>query len=315
MGLKHLVWPLAVAVLVVYVLQEDESVDPGPLTCGGQAPVLGGKVVVVTGGCRGLGYQLALEVARRGARLVLACRDSGPGRAARQRILAATASERVSVIGLDMSRMKHVSTFVYNLKQKYDRVDVLINNAAISGEEERRETVEGLEVVMATNYLGPLHLTQSLAPVMAQDGVVINLVDRRGAGPVTPDLEYLNSSERYDPRSVYLQSKRLLQLMTREMSAEVSPSVYSVEPCPVWTGLHSSLPHLVTSWLVRVLGSLLGPVREGGRTVVWLAGGGAGGKESGRLWHSCRLEEEDGQEVPQELRRISEELIQRALTS
>ena len=311
MGLKHLVWPLAVAVVVV----EWWSVDPGPLTCGGQSLVLGGKVVVVTGGCRGLGYQVGLEVARRGARLVLGCRDSGAGRAARQRIVAATGSESVSVIGLDMSRMKHVSTFVYNLKQKYDRVDVLINNAAISGGQERQETVEGLEVVMATNYLGPLHLTQSLVPVMAQDGVVINLVDRREVGLVIPDLEYLNSSERYDPASVYLQSKRLLQLMTREMSSEVSPSVYSVEPCQVWSGLHSALPHLVTSWLVWVLAPLLGPAREAGRTVVWLAGGGAGGRESGRLWHSCRLEEEDGQEVPRELRRISEGLIQQALRS
>ena len=318
MGVKHLLMPLAVGVLVVYVYHEDESVDPGQLTC--EAPgalQMRDKVMVVTGGCRGVGYHTALELARRGARLVLGCRDSTAGRAARERIVAATGSQRISVIGLDVARMKHVSTFVYYIKQKFDRVDVLINNAATSGNQERRETTEGLEEVMATNYLGPRHLTQSLAPLMPPDGVVINLVERSEKVPGPPDVTDINSSAQYDPATVYLQSKQLLHLMTREMSSRLAPSVYSVQPCPVWSGLHSVLPHQLTGLLSWSLGPLLGsnPAREAARTVVWLAGGGAGGRHSGRAWHSCHLEEEDSLEVPHQLRETSDALIQRALSS
>ena len=310
-------FPLVVGVLLLYVYQTDETSDPGELTCGGSLEVRE-KVVVVTGGCRGIGYQVSLELARRGARLVLGCRNSGAARAARQRIVAATGSSRVSVIGLDMARMKHISTFVYNLKQKYDKVDVLINNAATRANREREETVEGLEVVTATNYLGPLHLTESLAPVLAQGGLVINLVERNSQE--VPDLGDLNSEHHYQPGRVYLQSKQLLHRMTRLLAARLtSVSVFSVEPCQVWTGLHSSLPHLVTDWLVWVVGPLLpsSQVREAARTVVWLARGGAVSSQSGLTWHSCQpVTAGDSQDTDLgQLRTLSDQLIQRALRS
>ena len=70
---------------------------------------------------------------------------------------------RVSVIGLDMSSMRHISTFVMNFKEKFefDHVDVIINNAATIPSDHRRHiTNEDLETIMATNFLGPVHLTK-----------------------------------------------------------------------------------------------------------------------------------------------------------
>ena len=317
---RHLLIPLAVGVLLLYVYQTDETADPGELSCGGRLEVEE-KVVVVTGGCRGLGYQVSLELARRGARLVLGCRSSAAARAARERILAATGSSRVSVIGLDMARMKHISTFLYNLRQTHHKVDVLINNAATRPSPEREETVEGLEVVMATNYLGPLHLSQSLAPSLAQGGLIINLVESHSEEEEELELTDLNSELEYRPGRLYLQSKQLLGEMTRLLAARLpSVSVLSVQPCPVWPGLHSTLPHLLTSSLLRLLEPVLpsSQAREAARTVVWLARGGAGQAVSGQTWHSCELSSPPSSHHLTDLEQLqtrSDQLIQRALGS
>ena len=119
-----------------------------------------------------------------------------------------------------MSRMKHVSTFVWNLKDKFefDHVDVLINNAATAPDaNDRQESSEGLEKIMATNYLGPLHLTNSLFPLLSEDGIVINMIHTINE-TLEVDLDNINSELNYDAASIYQKSKHYLYLITQEMA-------------------------------------------------------------------------------------------------
>ena len=82
--------------------------------------------------------------------------------------------------------------------------------------------------------------------------------------------------------------------------------MYSVYPCPVWTSLHRVhplVPHSLTRWVLGLMSPVLGHAhtREAGRTVVWLAGGGAGGRDTGSTWHSCQMMTRDHGDVDTEL--------------
>ena len=134
------------------------------------------------------------------------------------------------------------------------------------------------------------------------------------------DIDNINSD--YDASTVYAMTKHYLHLITSEMAVRWSSArVYAVYPCKVWTSLHSSLPHAMSHWLLRLLSPWLGQsqLREAARTVVWvvwLAGGGAAreGHVSGSTWHSCQMVPTDhDSEKTRLLWEKSEELIKMAL--
>ncbi|KOB70762.1 Short-chain dehydrogenase [Operophtera brumata] len=92
-----------------------------------------GKVVIVTGANAGIGFHTAQDLARRGARVILACRDHGRGTAARASIVAETGNNNVVYQHLDLSSLKSVRQFATNIIETEDRLDVLVNNAGIYG--------------------------------------------------------------------------------------------------------------------------------------------------------------------------------------
>lgn len=89
-----------------------------------------GKTVVITGANTGIGYETALELARRGARVVLACRDRTRALRAVERIKAATSGNaQVVAESLDLASLDSVKQFADTIKHTYSSLDVLINNA------------------------------------------------------------------------------------------------------------------------------------------------------------------------------------------
>ncbi len=119
------------------------------------------KVVLVTGGNRGLGKAIAEGLARLGATVVLGCRDVKRGEAARDEIKQATGNARVEVLPLDLADQQSLRGAARDFKQTYGRLDVLINNAAVYSAE-RKLTTDGLEMMFAANHLGPFLLTNLL---------------------------------------------------------------------------------------------------------------------------------------------------------
>ncbi|MDQ1605273.1 MAG: hypothetical protein QOE01_3118, partial [Actinomycetota bacterium] len=122
----------------------------------GDIPDQTGRRVVVTGATSGLGFHTALELARHGATVVLGVRDLDRGREAVERIGAEARGADVALSRLDLADLSSVREFAADVGR--DQVDVLVNNAGVMALPPRR-SVDGFELQLATNHLGPFALT------------------------------------------------------------------------------------------------------------------------------------------------------------
>lgn len=131
-----------------------------------QIPGQHGRVAVVTGANSGIGFVAARELARAGARVVLACRDSEKGAAAQREIAAASPDSEVEVAALDLASLDSVRSFAEQFHTEHDALDLLINNAGVMAPP-RRLTADGFELQFGTNHLGHFALTGLLLDRMA----------------------------------------------------------------------------------------------------------------------------------------------------
>src|ERR1043165_4975258 len=119
-----------------------------------------GKRVVITGPTSGVGKEAATQLAELGAEVILACRDLRKGNQVASEITRRVASAKVAAIHVDMSSQASIRAFAREFCRHYRRLDVLINNAAISqGALSKERTVDGIESTFATNVLGYFLLT------------------------------------------------------------------------------------------------------------------------------------------------------------
>lgn len=119
------------------------------------------KVFVVTGATSGIGKALALELAKKGETVVMVARDADRGSAARKEIVLATQNPNVDLQLSDLSILSSVRNLAEILKSKYEKINVLINNAG-TYKRKRVVTVDGFEEMFAANHLGPFLLTNLL---------------------------------------------------------------------------------------------------------------------------------------------------------
>ena len=132
-----------------------------------QIPPQHGRVAVVTGANSGLGLATARELARRGARVVMGCRDPARGEAARARIAAEVPGADVALLPLDLADLASVADFAHRVLARDARLDLLINNAGIMGVPEGR-TRDGFELQFGTNHLGHFALAARLHGAIAR---------------------------------------------------------------------------------------------------------------------------------------------------
>jgi NAD(P)-dependent dehydrogenase (short-subunit alcohol dehydrogenase family) len=123
-----------------------------------QIPDQSGRVVVVTGANSGLGLVTARELARAGASVVLACRNTGKGEQAIAGVLAAVPGADVEIQALDLADLESVREFAGRIASERDHLDLLVNNAGIMAPP-RRSTKDGFESQFGTNHLGHFALT------------------------------------------------------------------------------------------------------------------------------------------------------------
>jgi NAD(P)-dependent dehydrogenase (short-subunit alcohol dehydrogenase family) len=119
------------------------------------------KVFVVTGATSGIGKALATDLAKTGETLVIVAREAGRGSAALKETMLATQNRNIDLQLCDLSILSSVRNLAEILKSRYEKIDVLINNASVY-KKKRAVTVDGFEEMFAANHLGPFLLTNLL---------------------------------------------------------------------------------------------------------------------------------------------------------
>lgn len=182
--------------------------------CRSQA-VLTGKTAIVTGANTGIGLETAVDLARRSARVILACRSVERGEKAAVQVRKRSGNQNVLFVHLDLSSMDSVRAFARKILEEEPRIDILVNNAGVFNSSFQK-TQDGFESVIAINHLGPFLLTNLLLDRIKQSpsARIVN-VSSKGYLYGKIDFDTLNSSESFSSIVRYNQSKLANVIFTR----------------------------------------------------------------------------------------------------
>jgi len=172
-------------------------------------PDQSGRVALVTGGNSGLGYQAVLQLARKGAHVLLAARDHARGAAAVERVAADAPAGRAELAQIDLADLTSVERFAAAFLADGQGLDLLVNNAGVMAIPHRETTAQGYERQFGTNHLGHFALTGRLLPALVQRPgsrvvTVSSNMHKRASGI---DFDDLQAERAYRPWPAYEQSK------------------------------------------------------------------------------------------------------------
>lgn len=182
-------------------------------------PDLTGKVIIVTGANSGLGYDATKEFARKGAQTIMASRDMNKAQIALDQIQAEIPKAKAEIMHLDLASLACVHRFADEFKAKYDRLDVLVNNAGIMWVPYGK-TEDGFESQFGTNHLGHFALTGLLIDLLRKiTGSRVVTVSSKAHRSGVMDFENLmfENGEGYSPHRAYGRSKLANLLFTYEL--------------------------------------------------------------------------------------------------
>ncbi|XP_003747906.1 retinol dehydrogenase 12-like [Galendromus occidentalis] len=254
-----------------------------------------GKVVIITGSNSGIGKQTAKDLVRRGARVIMGCRDLVKAAEAATEILDEVPGGQIVMKKIDNCDFESVRAFAREILKEEEKIDVLINNAGTTGDSKFILTSDGFEQTYQTNYLAPFLLTELLVPILKKSAPsrVIN-VGSLAYMFVRTDTDTLARDFRSPgkaPRLRYCETKQLLLKWTRALHEELKGSgvtVNVVHPgvvltpltfkCFSWYNFWSSL------WLVTCGRS----PKSGAQTLIHLSVESIAPEDNGHYWAECR---------------------------
>lgn len=180
-----------------------------------------GKVCIVTGANSGIGRATAVGLAKKGATLVMLCRDIACGEEALNDIVSVSQNDSIELIMCDLASQKSIRQFVKDFKQKYENLHVLINNAGVNYNR-RILTEDGLETTFAVNTLAPFLLTNLLLDTLefSAPARVINVASKMQSKKI--EFDNLQGEKHFSFMQSYGQSKAALITLTYEFARRFS---------------------------------------------------------------------------------------------
>jgi NAD(P)-dependent dehydrogenase (short-subunit alcohol dehydrogenase family) len=264
-----------------------------------------GRIVVITGGTEGLGFEDALALSRAGAEVIIASRNAGKGASAVSELQARVSGARVRFEQLDLASLESVAAFSKRLASQLPRIDVLINNAGIMTPPERRTTSDGFELQFGLNFLGHYALTAQLMPLLRAGKnprvVTLSSVANRNGTIRFDDLQW----ERiYEPMPAYAQSKLADLLFAREFQLRSVAERWDIMSVAAHPGvsrtnllLNGPGQNSPQAWTRRLFGRVLFQPSERGALPTLFAAT-APDAEAGGYYGPNRLQETRGNVAP-----------------
>ncbi|XP_063044635.1 retinol dehydrogenase 12-like isoform X2 [Engraulis encrasicolus] len=258
---------------------------------------LDGKTVLITGANTGLGKETAVDLASRGARVILACRDMGRGGRAAEEIRKRSGNGNVLLKQLDLASLESVRRLATDVLATEERLDILINNAGIMMCP-KWQTEDGFEMQFGVNHLGHFLLTNRLLPILKKStpSRVVNVSSlAHEKGKI--HFDDINLDKDYEPMRSYQQSKLANVLFSRELAKRLEGSgvtVYSLHPGVIRTELGRYLSEslglvqrLLFSVVFRLLSPILKNTKQGAQTTIHCAVEESIANTSGLYYSDC----------------------------
>ncbi len=249
------------------------------------------KVALVTGATSGIGLETARGLAREGLTVVLACRNLEKAASLVEAIIRESSSRDVVAMHLDLASLKSVKRFALEYGGRFDRLDILINNAGVFTDT-RKSTENGFELTMGVNYLGHFLLTRLLMPQVLRTGGarIINVTSRAALFTKLKVGEELFSGHNTGFRA-YALSKLAQIYFTIDLAEELAHTSITVNAAHpgraatnIWQGEKS-----FNNYIARLIMRNSVSAREGARTSLYLSLSPQVAALSGKLFHEDKV--------------------------
>ena len=232
-----------------------------------------GKVCLVTGASSGIGHEIAKALARTGATVVTVSRGGGRGDEMTSQIRRETNNSEVTFMPADLSSMSEVRDLAARFKARFERLDVLVNNAGVFMSE-RQLTEDGYEKTFALNHLAPFLLTHLLMEPLVKSAPA-RIVTTSSKGESFGKMHFDDLMlEDYGGWKAYGQSKLANLLFTYELSRRLSGTgvtANAFHPGGVATGFGLNNDGFVSTLFGTVLRPLLKTPEQGAQSGIYLA--------------------------------------------
>ncbi|RWS18052.1 uncharacterized protein B4U79_03978 [Dinothrombium tinctorium] len=250
-----------------------------------------GKTVIITGGNTGIGKEAAIDLAKRGGKVIIVCRNAERAENAVKDIKEASKSDNVHYYLMDLASLQSVREAAAKILENEKRIDILINNAGIMMTPYTK-TIDGYESQFATNYLGHFLFTLLLMKRIkeSKNARIIN-VSSEAHKNGSINFDDINSEKYYSPFYAYANSKLANILFTRELSrrlGETDVHVYALHPGFVHTELGRSVENSVVKYIINFLMRWIGKTsQQGAQTIIYCAVDENAGNETGLYYSEC----------------------------
>ncbi|XP_026072500.1 retinol dehydrogenase 11 [Carassius auratus] len=258
---------------------------------------LDGKTVLITGANTGIGKETAVDMAKRGARVILACRDMDRANRAADEVRRRSGNGNVIVKMLDLASLQSVRALAKDVEQTEERLDILINNAGIMMCPQWK-TEDGFVMQFGVNHLGHFLLTNLLLDLLKKSAPS-RVVSVSSLAHDTGKIHFddINLEENYDPLISYRQSKLANVLFTRELALRLKGTgvtTYTLHPGVINTELGRHFFPSLPRWKRLLFMPLFFFVKtpwQGAQTTIYCAVSESLQDSSGLYYSDCAVKE------------------------